>query len=344
MKNFTKKPDLTKYINHYNQSNYVPLNSINAENMFADLIQITKTNMSIDDISQIKQLLTLIHPKNITSSELIGFVNYANKHMVSIKPNKPTLDIVGTGGDGKNTVNISTAASLLTASLGIPTAKHGARSNSSKSGSADLMEALGYDLMQDPAKTLEQVNNTNFGFCFAPLYHPSFKGVKDIRREMKTQTIFNLIGPLINPAHAEYRIIGVADPNHLNLFAKTLQQTSKSTLKKAVIVHCQGCDELNTIGEAQIIEVTSDKLFEYILDPKDYGFKEAKLEDLQGDDAKSNLDLIMQVFKGEKSKLADTIILNAAMGLSLYKDISLDKAVLECKEHVLSGVNILNFK
>ena len=296
---------------------------------------------------EIKDTLIKLNPNNITKDDFLEFLLYAQKNMVSIKPNKPTLDIVGTGGDGKHTVNISTAASLLTASLGIPTAKHGGRSNSSKSGSADLMEAFGYDINQTPADACKQINKTNFGFCFAPNYHPIFKNVAPARAEIKSQTIFNLMGPMLNPANAEYRIIGVANPDLLDLFAETLQIYGEKFLKKGIIVHAAGCDELNTMGPADIREVTPNKITKKILDPKQYGFKAAKLSDLQADsennilnnnpknnNPKNNLKKILSVFNGEQSPLADTIILNAAMGISIYKNIDLKEAIKMCQDHL----------
>ena len=285
-------------------------------------------------ITEKKNELLKLKPNKITKNEFLDFLFYAQKNMVNINPNKPTLDIVGTGGDGKNTVNISTAASLLTASLGVPTAKHGARSNSSKSGAADLIEAIGYDLNQTPNQTCKNINNNNFGFCFAPNYHPIFKNMVQARAELKIQTIFNLMGPCLNPANSEYKIIGVADPDLLDLFAETIQEYAKNFLKKAIIVHAAGCDELNTMGPADIREVTPDKITKKILDPKDYGFKQAKLTDLQGGDSQTNLEKIKKVFAGEQSPLADTIILNAAMGISIYKNIDLAKAIKITQEHL----------
>lgn len=306
------------------------------EILIQNFLKIAELNYLFNKASttEIKQELLKLKPNKITKNKFLDFLLYAQKNMININPNKPTLDIVGTGGDGKNTVNISTAASLLTASLGIPTAKHGARSNSSKSGAADLIEALGYDLNQTPTKTCKNINDNNFGFCFAPNYHPIFKNMVQARAELKTQTILNLMGPCLNPANSEYKIIGVADPDLLDLFAETIQEYGRKFLKKAIIVHAAGCDELNTMGPADIREVTPDKITKKILDPKDYGFKQAKLADLQGDDAKTNLEKIKKVFEGEQSPLADTIILNAAMGVSIYKNIDLAKAIKITQEHL----------
>jgi anthranilate phosphoribosyltransferase len=268
--------------------------------------------LETDIDSRIAAFLVLLRAKGETADEIFGIASAMRSHMRKIHTNYPVLDIVGTGGDGANTVNISTGASILAASCGVKIAKHGNRAVSSQCGSADVLEALGVKIDLPPEKVIACINKIGIGFCFAPIFHPAFAKLKDIRRNLGIPTCFNLLGPLLNPASAEHLLIGVNNNNLVNLFAEVLL---KLKVKHALVFHGAGIDELSCLGATDALEITHGKIKQLIIDPQQLGFTKCRLQDLQGGSPQLNAQLLKQVFAGQQNAIADTLILNAAVAL-----------------------------
>ncbi len=210
-------------------------------------------------------------------------------------PDYPFADIVGTGGDGHDTINISSAAAIVAASCGLKVAKHGNRSVSSQSGSADLYRTFGVDLTMDASTARQCLDSSNLCFLFAPNYHAGIRHAMEVRTTLKTRTIFNLLGPLANPARPTHMMIGVYDPALLIPFAKTLQLLG---YERAFVVHGSGLDELALHGDSQIIEVKGQQLIEHTVSPADFGLDEFPLVAIKGADPEHNKQLIESVLKG----------------------------------------------
>ncbi|HSX11393.1 MAG TPA: anthranilate phosphoribosyltransferase [Chlamydiales bacterium] len=262
----------------------------------------------IHDPVQMGAFLVLLKAKGETVEEILGLVRAMRAQMKALHLDRPVLDIVGTGGDQAGTVNISTGSALLAARCGIPVVKHGNRAVSSQCGSADVLEAMGYDIHADAQESLRR---TGFAFCFAPDYHPAMKQVRPVRNALGMATAFNLIGPLLNPAGTDYMQIGVYKPELVQILAEVLFQLGT----KRSLVYCgQGMDELSCIGPTEAILVTEQGLEPLYIDPEQLGLKKCTLEDLQGGDAKRNAELLRK----PTTAIRDTLILNAGVALFLY--------------------------
>lgn len=281
---------------------------------------------------QAAAFLTLLHAKGETLEELQGFITGFKKVMLPVTLKQDCLDVVGTGGDGYNTVNISTITSLVTASLGIPTAKHGNRSVSSRCGSADFIESLAIRL-EDTALSAEQsLLDTHYAFLYAPAFHPGLKKFKKFRETLGVRTSFNLIGPLLNPARPNYYLVGVYAPHLLPIFAKILAENG---VQRALVVHSQGLDEVTLLGTTEVYEVNEGKIQYYRLDPRDYGFKYCQLSDIQGGNSDLNRALILNALDTPSNPIQDTIIINA--GLALYaakRAETLAESIELCRQHI----------
>ena len=269
-----------------------------------------------DSPYQVAAFLALLHAKGETPDEIYGLIQVMQKVMIPFAVEGPSLDIVGTGGDGANTVNISTASALLAAALGIPVTKHGNRASSSQCGSADFLEYLGFDF--------EEPTRGNFTFLFAPKYHTAFKVLSPIRKGLGIRTIFNLIGPLLNPARPTHLLFGVADPSLLEVMAEVLQKMGTT---HALVYHGQGIDELSPLGPCEVIEVEGGEQKAWTLDPEVYGIKKCTLDDLRGGDASQNASLLKQAMTTGKGAIADTLALNGAVALYLFNKIPIDQGL-----------------
>lgn len=285
--------------------------------------------------AEIAAFLSLLSAKGETVAEVSGIVASMQHHMVQVQENYDVLDIVGTGGDGADTVNISTAASIVAAAAGCRVAKHGNRSVSSKSGSADVLEELGVQLLLSPKGVLNCVNEVGIGFMFAPNFHPAMKFVGPARKAMKIRTVFNVIGPLLNPCHAKCAVIGVYKLSLLDLMADVLISTG---VKRAVVVHTEGLDEYSNTGVSQVIEVKGGQKERYSFDPKaELGMPKVEISDLRGGDARYNADIIRRVLGGElEGPITNAIALNAGVGCYVYgvadsvkEGVDLAKSVLK---------------
>jgi anthranilate phosphoribosyltransferase len=267
------------------------------------------------DPYQIAAFLVLMRAKGETAEELHTMIEAMRSAMVRVVLPFPALDIVGTGGDGAHTLNISTASAILSASCGVKIAKHGNSSVSSLAGSADVLEALGIPMNQRPEQIKRSIEEIGIGFMFAPHFHPALKPLKGVRKSLNTPTFFNIVGPLLNPACAEHLMMGVFSQQLLAVAASVAMRLK---LRRSFIFHGSGLDELSCIGPSQVIEVSKSGLRSFVLDPLDYGLKRCSVEDLRGKDAQYNAAQIVQVFEGKESAFADTLALNAGVAAYLY--------------------------
>ena len=284
---------------------------------------------------EIFNFLTLLSAKGEVSDEIAGGVYVLRKESKRVDV-KYCIDTCGTGGDGMNTLNISTASALLLASMGIKVAKHGNKAVSSKCGSGDVLEALNIKINLDPKDIEEQINKNNFGFMFAPNYHSAMRFVGPARRKIGKRTIFNMIGPLSSPALVERQVVGVYDKKLLKIFAEALKNLD---IKFAWIVNSEdGLDEVSPYAKTNVIQLKYGKISEITIDPKELNIGASKIEDLLGDDAKFNARKIVDIFKGEDNDFSKAVCLNAAAGLIVAeKYSSFNNAYEDSRKHILSG-------
>jgi anthranilate phosphoribosyltransferase len=227
--------------------------------------------------------------------------------------NDSLIDTSGTGGDASGTFNISTATALVTAGAGVRVAKHGNRSISSKCGSADVIEALGINIQLSPERSAQCLREVGICFLFAPNLHPAMKQVQGVRRELKMRTMFNLLGPLTNPARASGQVVGVYS---LDLVEKLAEALSMLGLRRALVVHgLDGLDEITITGKTRIAEAHEGSVRSYEVEPEEFGMKPAALNDISGGDAAENADIIRAVLDGERSPRRDVVLLNTAAAL-----------------------------
>ena len=289
---------------------------------------------------EILSFLTSSSAKGETSDEIAGGVYVLRNKAAQVNVPDDTVDTCGTGGDGKNTLNISTAAALLLSSFGVKVAKHGNKSVSSKCGSADVLEKLNININLSPKEVEASVNNNNFGFMFAPGYHSAMKYVGPVRKRIGKRTIFNLIGPLSSPAKVKRQVVGVFDKKLLKIFAEALKNLN---LKKALIVHSQdGLDEISPYAKTDIVELTNGKITESILNPKDFEIKADNFENIIGKGPEYNAGKIREIFEGKDSDFSIAVCLNAAAGLVVAeKSKSFRDGYQDLRKHILSG-DVLN--
>lgn len=264
---------------------------------------------------QAAALLIALATRGETTEEVVGAATAMRQRALRVDHQLPlVLDIVGTGGDGSRSINISTAAALVVAGAGIAVAKHGNRAASSACGSADVLEALGVPLDRDPVETAELLTSDRIAFLFAPLYHPAMKAVAALRRELGVRTIFNLLGPLCNPAGAQRQLVGVFGEAQLELVAEAMQGLGVET--GAVVHSASGMDEVSGEGPTWVVQFGPEGGSRWVLDPEKHGVR-ASLDDLRGGDAGTNAELILAILRGEPSPGADVVALNAALALLL---------------------------
>jgi anthranilate phosphoribosyltransferase len=309
---------------------------INHENLSSDeSIAALQIILTAKNHEQIAAFLVLMRAKGETLEEMSAFVHVMQQHQINIDPGMPVLDIVGTGGDGANTANISTGASILAASCGVPVLKHGNRAASSQAGAGDVLQALGLNLQQSVPQIVESVKKNNIGFCFAPNFHPQLLGLKPIRQQLKVPTLFNLLGPLLNPGHAPYMVLGVFDPTLMPLMANIL---IKLNMKRAMVVHGNGLDELNCLGTCEVIEINGENQKRYQINPNELGLPICQLNDLKGGNAQDNAHALKEVLQNKQNSLSDTIVLNAAAAVYIYgKADSIKAAIPMVRAKIESG-------
>ena len=284
---------------------------------------------------EIFDFLSSLSEKGESSDEIAGgvFVLRNKSKRVTVEG---CVDTCGTGGDGMNTLNISTASALLLASMGIKVAKHGNKAISSKCGSGDVLEALNIKINLEPNDIEDQIKKNNFGFMFAPNYHSAMRFVGPIRKKIGKRTIFNMIGPLSSPALVKRQVVGVFDKKLLKIFANALKNLN---IKFAWIINSDdGLDEISPYTKTNIIQLKDNVITEIIIDPKEYDVNADKFENLVGDDAKFNADKIISIFKGEDNDFSKAVCLNAAAGLIVNETHqNFSNAYSDAREHILSN-------
>jgi len=285
---------------------------------------------------EIHSFLTSSSAKGETSDEIAGGVYVLRNKAAQVNVTDDTVDTCGTGGDGKNTLNISTAAALLLSSFGVKVAKHGNKSVSSKCGSADVLEKLNININLSPKEVETSINNNNFGFMFAPGYHSAMKYVGPVRKKIGKRTIFNLIGPLSSPAGVKRQVVGVFDKKLLKIFAEALKNLN---LKKAIIVNSQdGLDEISPYASTNIVELSNSTIKETILNPNDLGIKADKFENIVGKGPDYNSEKMREIFQGKDNDFSIAVCLNAAAGLIVAdKSSSFKEGYIKLRDHILSG-------
>jgi anthranilate phosphoribosyltransferase len=275
--------------------------------------------------AQIAALLVALHMKGETVEEIVGFAeairsaaNPLDLHADSILDASGTgrdalVDTCGTGGDASSTFNISTATAFVVAGAGVRVAKHGNRSVTSKCGSADVMEALGVNIQLSAAQVAACLQQVGIAFLFAPAMHSAMKHVQTARRELHLRTVFNLLGPLTNPAHATCQVVGVYSADLVEKLAEALSMLG---LHRALVVHgSDGLDEITITGPTRVAELRDGQVHSYEVTPEEFGLQRATLDEISGGDATRNASLIREVLEGEKSARRDVVLLNAAAAL-----------------------------
>jgi anthranilate phosphoribosyltransferase len=262
--------------------------------------------------SQIGGFLMALRVRGETVDEIVGAVETMRSKMLPVEAPAHAIDIVGTGGDGSHTYNISTLASLIVAGAGVPVAKHGNRALSSKSGTADALSALGVKLEIGPEHIARCIREANIGFMFAQMHHSAMRHVGPSRVELGTRTIFNLLGPLSNPAGARYHLLGVFAPKWVVPLAEVLRDLGSESYW---IVHGSGLDEITTTGMTEVAALENGKIRTFQLTPSDFGVSLATLDDLRGGDGIANAAALTEVLNGARNAYRDIALCNAAASL-----------------------------
>ena len=266
------------------------------------------------NVSEIKlsSWLTALKMKGETSKEISGCASAMTKHANKINVNDDNaVDIVGTGGDGAHTINISTASAIVASAAGLTVAKHGNRAVSSKSGSADILTSLGVNINITPRDMEKCLNEIGLAFLFAPLLHPAMKYAVPVRKELGVRTIFNILGPICNPANVKKAVIGVYSPGLCRQIAEAARNLG---FKRVMVVHGNdGLDEITTTTVTKVCELKNDKILEYELDPNEFGIKYSDIEDIKGGEPEKNAKILKDIFRGKVvGSKKDIIVLNSA--------------------------------
>lgn len=265
---------------------------------------------------QMAGFLTALRMKGETPEEIASFARIMRRFAESIEPNVTgtLVDVCGTGGDKIKTFNISTTSMFIIAAAGIPVAKHGNRAITSKCGSADVLEELGVNLSIPFEKIKEAIEKTGIGFMFAPLHHSAMKHVMPVRTELGIRTVFNILGPLSNPANAGAQLMGIYDAGLTEKIAEVFRILG---LERAMVVHGDpGIDEISTVGNTKISELRGNEIRTYIIRPEEFGLKRARIDDLAGGDRKENAIILKKILNGgEKGAKRDIVLINAAAGI-----------------------------
>ena len=285
---------------------------------------------------QIAAMLIALKVRGVSIDELSGAVSASLQNAKTFPhPNYPFADIVGTGGDGQNTINISTASAIVAASMGAKVAKHGNRSVSSKSGASDVLTALGVNVNVTPEQARQALDEIGVCFLFAQQYHSGFRHVAPVRAALKTRTIFNILGPLINPARPTYHLLGVYAPELVKTYAETAVALRH---KYSFVVHGSGLDEVALHGETQVAEIKNGKIEYFTLTPEDFGLKAQSLESLRGGEPQENAQYLTVLLQGKgKAEHANAVAANTALLLKLFGHDDLKQNVQNVLAYLASG-------
>ncbi len=288
------------------------------------------------DENSIIEILEFLSKKGETKDELAGGIFVLRQKATKVKADENTIDTCGTGGDGQNSLNISTAAAIVLASMDVKVAKHGNKAVSSNCGSADVLEALKININLKPSEVEENIKKLNFAFMFAPNYHSAMKHVGSARKKMGKKTIFNLIGPLSSPAQVKRQVIGVFDKKWMKPFAEALMENN---VVHAYIVHSDdGMDEISPFTKTSIVELKDKSINEFTVDPKELGVNMNNKNNLIGKNAAYNSSKITEIFKGKNNEFAQAVALNVAAGLIVSaKEYNFKDAFVKALKHLNSG-------
>ena len=291
----------------------------------------------------IYDFLINLSKKGETADEIAGGVFVLREKALKVKTSEKIIDTCGTGGDGKNTLNISTGSALLLASMGIKVAKHGNKALSSKCGSADVLERLKININLQADGVIKSIEKNNFGFMFAPNYHLTMKFVAPIRKKIGKRTIFNLLGPLSSPANAKRQVVGVFEKKWLLPFAKALKNLNS---EHAWIIHSyDGMDEISPFSKTNIVELKNNKITEFEIDPKEVGIKFNNPDNLLGKDSDYNANKIIDIFSGTENEFSEAVCLNSAAALIVYDKFNrFIDAFQFSKKHLISGQPLKHLK
>lgn len=281
----------------------------------AEEAYITAKMLLHDDISDIKAaaFLSALRTRKERAEELNGFVQAIYEQAITIDSDSELMDIVGTGGDGLDTFNISTATALVVASCGVAVAKHGNRAVTGSVGSADVLEALGVNIQLSPDEARHLLDKAGITFLFAPNFHPILKQVGPLRRQIGIATIFNFLGPLLNPCPLAYQVLGIADASLQEAVAGSLNEQGR---KRALVVHADnGMDEISPMGRTRVYDIALAGKQIYDIDPAELGFAEYSLDSIKGGNAQANAMIVRQVLAGQLGSYRDTVLLNAGAAL-----------------------------
>ena len=301
-----------------------------SKSLFSDLMEGKHSEKEIIEI------LEALIKKGETKDELAGGIFVLRDKATKVSADLYTIDTCGTGGDGQNSLNISTAAAIVLASMGVKVAKHGNKAVSSNCGSADVLEALKISINLKPNEAEESIKNFNFAFMFAPNYHSAMKHVGPARKKMGKKTIFNLIGPLSSPAQVKRQVIGVFDKKWMKPFAEALKENN---VVHAYIVHSDdGMDEISPFAKTNIVELKDGIINEFTINPKDLGISKGDKENLKGKNADYNAGKIIEIYKGTNNEFSQSVALNTAAGLIVSgKENDFKNAFDKATKHLNSG-------
>lgn len=285
---------------------------------------------------QIAAMLIALKVRGANTEEITGAVAASLQNAKAFpRPDYPFADIVGTGGDGQNTINISTASAIVAASMGTKVTKHGNRSVSSKSGASDVLTALGVNVNVTPEQARQALDEIGVCFLFAQQYHSGFRHVAPVRAALKTRTIFNILGPLINPARPTYHLLGVYAPELVKIYAETAVALGH---QHSFVVHGSGLDEVALHGETQVAEIKNGKIEYFTLTPEDLGLKTQSLETLRGGEPQENAQMLTALLQGKgKAEHANAVAANTALLLKLFGHDDLKQNVQNVLAHLASG-------
>ncbi|MDC0073464.1 anthranilate phosphoribosyltransferase [Alphaproteobacteria bacterium] len=315
-------------------------NNLSEEETFEVFNSIMSGN--INDI-QVSGFLTALSAKGETVSEITGGVKLLKNKMLSINSPSNAIDTVGTGGDGLGTYNISTACAFVVSSLGIPIAKHGNRSVTSKSGASDVLKELGVNIEAEIHIIEKSLNEINITFLNAPKHHPTMKNVATVRKDLGVRTIFNLLGPLVNPANVNRQLIGVYNHNLLDKFAQVLNNLGT---KHSWVVHgSDGLDEITTTGKTFVAEVFENKIRKFEINPENYGITLTKIQNLVGGTPKENATAIIDLFNGKKNSYRDIVTINSAAAILISgKSKSIEEGIALANKSLDNGLAMNSLK
>lgn len=284
---------------------------------------------------QMSAFLVAMAMKGETIQEITACAAGMRKHCIKLLQDQDVLEIVGTGGDHSNSFNISTTSSIVISAAGVPVAKHGNRAASSKSGAADVLEALGVKIAISPEKSAEVLKKIGICFLFAQNYHLSMKYVAPVRRELTIRTIFNILGPLTNPAGANMELMGVYDESLVETLARVLANLG---VRRAMVVYGQdGLDEISMSAPTTVCEVKDGKYESYVITPEQFGFCRCGKEELVGGTPEENAAIATRILSGERGPKRDAVVLNSAAAIHIARGISMEEAVCVVNETIDSG-------